>query len=218
MRPITVLLAEDHHLVREALRALLEENKGIEVVGQAEDGFVALELAASLRPDIVVMDISMPNLNGLEATARMRGLPRPPGVIILSQHSGTEYVVQALVSGAKGYLLKDSVVDDLTEAITVVFQGETYLSGQLPQATIEDLVRRRETLPSPLERLTPREREVLQLVAEGNTNRQIASKLSISVKTVEKHRFNLMEKLGIRDVTGLVRFAVAHGIVTPREG
>ncbi len=214
MRLIKVLLAEDHHLVREGLRALLHEQGGFEVVAQAQDGLQAVLLAEKLRPDVVVMDISMPNLNGLEATSRLRDLATPPYVIILSQHSRTDYVVQALLAGASGYLLKDSVADELPLAIRTVLDGETYLSERLPRDEIEEHLHRRSAIPSPLERLTQREREVLQLVAEGNTNRQIATKLGISVKTVEKHRFNLMEKLNIRDVTGLVRFALANGIIT----
>ncbi len=213
MRPMRVLLAEDHNLIREALRALLEEMGSIEVVGQAKDGAEALQLAESLHPDLVVMDVGMPNLNGMEATRRMRQLDRPPDVIILSQYGRNEYVVQALLAGARAYLLKDSISDELLEAIEAVSQGETYLSEQFDRDEIMEYVRRGEEIPSPLDRLTPRERQVLQLVAEGHTNRQVAVKLSISVKTVEKHRFNLMDKLDIRDVTGLVRFAVAQGIV-----
>jgi len=212
MRPIRVLLAEDHHLVREGLRLLLEGQGEFEVVGQAADGLQALSLAESQRPDVVVMDISMPNLNGLEATARLADLPLAPRIVILSQHRRHQYVVQALRAGASGYLLKDSVTDELTRAIRMVYDGDRFLSEQLPIDLIEDYLRLPED-ESPLDALTPREREVLQLVAEGNTNRQIALRLSISVKTVEKHRFNLMEKLNIHDVTGLVRFAVLHGII-----
>lgn len=214
MRTITVLLAEDHHLVREALRALLTEQDGVEVVGQAQDGNEALELARSLQPDIAVMDISMPHLNGLEATERMRSLPHAPRVIILSQHSRRDYVVKALLAGARGYLLKDSIADELIEAIHAVFRGDTFLSDQLPQAEIEEYMRRGQQVPSALDQLTPREREVLQLVAEGNTNRQIAVMLTISVKTVEKHRYNLMDKLNIRDVAGLVRFAIENNVIS----
>lgn len=214
MRTITVLLAEDHNLVREALRALLNEQDGLEVVGQAHNGNQAIELARSLKPDIVVMDISMPHLNGLEATERLAELRDAPRVIILSQHNQRDYVVKALLAGARGYLLKDSIADELIEAIFRVFQGETFLSDQLPRAEIEEYVRRGEAAPTALAQLTPREREVLQLVAEGNTNRQIALMLTISVKTVEKHRYNLMDKLNIRDVAGLVRFAIENNVIS----
>jgi DNA-binding NarL/FixJ family response regulator len=217
IRPTTIMLAEDHHLVREALRVLLEERTEVEVIGQAEDGAEAVELAQVLKPEIVVMDISMPNLNGLEATRRLMELGDPPQIIILSQHKRQEYVVQALQAGASGYLLKDSITDELIEAIQTVKEGLTYLSEQLPREEILGLIRRGETLPNPVERLTPREREVIQLVAEGYTNRQIAVKLSISVKTVEKHRYNLMDKLNMSDVTALVRFAVANGIVSAQR-
>lgn len=215
MMTITVMLAEDHHLVREALRALIDENDGIEVVGQAKDGMQALELAEQLHPDVIVMDISMPHLNGIEATRRLMALDNPPQVIMLSQHGRREYVIRALLAGARGYLLKESIADELGQAIETVYGGVTYLSEELPRDEILDYVRRGQELPSPIEQLTPREREVLQLVAEGNTNRQIASRLTISVKTVEKHRYNLMEKLDIRDVTALVRFAIDNDIISP---
>jgi DNA-binding NarL/FixJ family response regulator len=217
IRPTTIMLAEDHHLVREALRVLLEDRTEVDVIGQAEDGAEAIDLAQELKPDIVVMDISMPNLNGLEATRRLVEFDAPPKIIILSQHKRQEYVVQALQAGASGYLLKDSITDELIEAIQTVKEGLTYLSEQLPREEILGLIRRGETLPNPVERLTPREREVIQLVAEGYTNRQIAVKLSISVKTVEKHRYNLMDKLNMSDVTALVRFAVANGIVSAQR-
>lgn len=213
MTMLNVLLAEDHAIVREGLRALLEEQGKYSVVGLAEDGMEAVSLAQKLHPDIVVMDISMPNLNGLEATRRIREIARTPEVIILSQHSRREYVVQAVISGAKGYLLKDSMMDELAFAIESVSRGEIYLSKLFNHEDIMDSVRRREPIISPMERLTPREKEVLQLVAEGNTNRQIASILTISTKTVEKHRFNLMEKLEIRDLAGLVRFAISEGMI-----
>jgi RNA polymerase sigma factor (sigma-70 family) len=208
-----VLVVEDHNLVREALRALIEENPSLEVIGQAQDGNEALSLAEQVRPDLVIMDIMMPNLNGFEATKRMSSLARPPKIVILSQHNKEEYVLQALVSGASGYLLKDAAADELLQAIKAVSAGETYFSTQLDRESIEERLRQRSSFSSPMETLTPREREVLQLVAEGNTNRQVAIHLGISIKTVEKHRFSLMEKLNIRDVTGLVRFAVAHGII-----
>ncbi len=214
MRTIKLLLVEDHHLVREALRALLEEHPDFKVIGQAEDGKLAIQKTEALQPDIVIMDVTMPNLNGIEATARLQELAHTPYVIILSQYRREEYVVQALMAGASGYLLKDSAADELPAAIRAVWLGETYLSKQLPVEDIQDFLRRREKMILPLDRLTDREREVLQLVAEGNTNRQIALYLNISIKTVEKHRASLMDKLKIRDVAGLVRFAIAQGIIT----
>ena len=213
MAHTTVLVVEDHNLVREALRALIEENPSLEVVGQAHDGSEALSLAEQTRPDLVIMDIMMPNLNGFEATRGMTQLPRPPKVVILSQYNRVDYVLQALISGASGYLLKDAAADELLLAIRAVSDGELYLSSQLDRETIEERMHQRGEIGSPIERLTPRERQVLQLVAEGNTNRQVAVNLGISIKTVEKHRFSLMEKLNIRDVTGLVRFAVSEGII-----
>jgi len=213
MAHTTVLVVEDHNLVREALRALIEENPSLEVVGQAHDGNEALSLVEQIHPDLVIMDIMMPNLNGFEATKALTALMRPPKVVILSQYSREEYVLQALNNGASGYLLKDAAADELLLAIRTVSDGELYFSSQLDRESIEERLRRRGAVGSPLERLTPRERQVLQLVAEGNTNRQVAVNLKISIKTVEKHRFSLMDKLNIRDVTGLVRFAVSEGII-----
>ncbi len=213
MSPISIVLVEDHHLVRAALVSLIERDPRFAVVGQAEDGNQALELAERLSPEIVVMDIMMPNLNGFEATARLRGLLCPPQVVILSQYNSPEYVVQAVQAGAKAYLLKDAAPQEFALAVEAVMAGETYFSAGLPRAEIEERMHQPSGIRSDMERLTSREREVLQLVVEGNTNRQIAHHLGISIKTVEKHRFSLMEKLHIRDVTGLVRFAVTHGII-----
>lgn len=213
MTHTTVLLVEDHHLVREALRALIENSSQIVVLGQAQDGNQALRLAQEQHPDVVIMDIMMPNLNGLEATRRMCLLSPPPRVLILSQYANEEYVLQALADGASGYLLKDDAVEELLSAISTVAGGGTYLSSRLNRDAIEEKLRQKPTIRSAVETLSRREREVLQLVVEGNTNRQIARMLGISVKTVEKHRFSLMEKLNIRDVTALVRFAVAHGVI-----
>lgn len=214
---LRTLLVEDHQLIREGLRLLLENHGRVTVVGQADDGSQVMALATELHPDLVIMDISMPNLNGIEAAARLAEIPYPPLIIMLSQHKRPEYVVQAIRAGAMAYLLKDAVIDELDAAIDAVLQGRRYLSVSLPEDVIDTLLHEAETAPSLIETLTPREREVLQLVAEGNTNRQVASHLSISVKTVEKHRFNLMEKLNIRDVTGLVRFAMQNGIINEVE-
>ncbi len=214
---LRTLLVEDHQLMREGLRLLLENHGRTTVVGQADDGSQVMELVAELRPDLVIMDISMPNLNGIEAAARLREMAYPPLVIMLSQHKRPEYVVQAIRAGAMAYLLKDAVIDELDAAIDAVLDGRRYLSASLPEEMIDILLYDAEAVPSLIETLTPREREVLQLVAEGNTNRQVAAHLSISVKTVEKHRFNMMEKLNIRDVTGLVRFAMQNGIIDQVE-
>ncbi|NDJ54729.1 MAG: response regulator transcription factor [Chloroflexi bacterium] len=213
MGPICVLLVEDHHLVREGLRALIDEDSSLEVVGQATDGHEALSLAASLEPDLVIMDLRMPNLNGLEAATRMMESDAPPQIIMLSQYRRTEYVVEALRAGVKGYLLKDALVDELHNAIQEVTAGRVYLSPELDHAAVDYHLQHHDQTATPLDRLTTREREVLQLVAEGHTNRQIANQLAISIKTVEKHRFNLMDKLNIRDVAGLVRFAIENGLI-----
>lgn len=217
MRPIRILLVEDHHLVREALRALLEEQGDFEVVGQAQDGSQALEMAEELAPDVVIMDITMPKLNGIEATIRLKEFDRPMRVIILSQYRREEYIAQALISGADGYMLKDSAANELPSAIKMVFEGNRYISEELSPHKVDELLEHHLANRTPLERLTSREREVLQLVAEGNTNRQIAVHLGISIKTVEKHRSSLMEKMDIRDVAGLVRFAIQQGILSSDE-
>lgn len=213
-----VLLVEDHTLVREGLRLLLEEMGNIAVVGQATDGLQALSLAEQLQPDLVILDVSLPNLNGLEAASRLRSMARPPEIIMLSQHNRIEYVVQALRAGARAYVLKDAVVDELARAFAAIRAGERYLSHQLPIDLIEERLQQPSEIGSPIELLTSREREVLQLVVEGNTNRAIAHELSISIKTVEKHRFNVMEKLGVRDVTGLVRMAIQEGLLPDQSG
>lgn len=216
-RPVTILLAEDHHLVREGLRALLEEMGRFEIVGQADDGVTAMALAYELRPDIIVMDVAMPHLNGLEATSQLRKTMPELRTIILSQYRHVEYVVQALLAGAHAYLVKDAIVEELSAAIESVLDGTIYLASSLPREEIEMLLHDSSSHLSPVERLTQREREVLRLVAIGHTNRQIAHHLTISIKTAEKHRFNLMDKLGIRDVTGLVRFAIQNHLITPDE-
>jgi DNA-binding NarL/FixJ family response regulator len=215
LKRISIVLVEDHRLFREALCTLIERAKRFEVVAQAADGHEALALARELTPQIVVMDIMMPTLNGFEATIRLRALPVPPQVVILSQYDAPEYVVQAMQSGARGYLLKDSSSDELLAALDAVVGGGHYYSMRLPVDEIEDRLAGEKNQRSELGRLTVREREVLQLVAEGNTNRKIAYMLGISIKTVEKHRFSLMEKLGRRDIASLVRFAVANRVIAP---
>jgi DNA-binding NarL/FixJ family response regulator len=214
MKPICVLLAEDHALVRAGFRALLENLPGIQVVAEAGDGREALRLIETHRPDVVLMDITMPGLNGLEAAARVASEFPYVHVIILSMHANEEYVLQALRAGAAGYLLKDADPAELEMAVTAVARGETYLSPPVSKRVIADYVRRVGDESSSLVRLTPRQREVLQLITEGHTTREIARILDVSVKTVETHRTQLMERLDIHDIAGLVRYAIGVGLVS----
>ena len=213
---VRVIVADDHHLVRQGIRMLLEKADDIEVVGEAEDGLAAVELAEQLTPDIVVMDVSMPRLNGAQATELIRA--RLPGtqVVVLSMHADETIVRQALRRGARAYVLKRAVGEELLIAIRAASRGETYLSPPIASSILDEFLARSDESEelSAFERLTPREREVLQLLAEGSTNSVIASHLVVSVKTVEKHRASLMSKLGIHDLAGLVRFAVKHRLVS----
>jgi DNA-binding NarL/FixJ family response regulator len=215
VKTVRVLLADDHTLVRAGIRALLDKLPEVQVVAEATDGRAALNLVKTHQPHVVLMDIAMPGLNGLEATRRM--VKEFPGtnVLILSMHASEEYVWQALRGGAAGYLLKGAELAELALAIKAVTSGETYLSPPISKQIIRDYVRRvggEETL---LERLTPRQREILQLIAEGTTTKNIGMALKISVKTVETHRAQLMERLDIHDVAGLVRYAIKIGLVQP---
>jgi DNA-binding NarL/FixJ family response regulator len=221
---IRVLLVEDHTLVRAGLRSLLQSFGGIQVVAEAGDGRDALRLVETHKPDLVLMDVAMPGLNGLEATTRLR--KEFPGirVLILSMYSNEEYVIQSLRAGAAGYLLKDAATTELDLAIKAIARGETYLSPAVSKVVVSDYVRRvggegSEVVadPSPYERLTPRQREILQLIAEGNTTKEIAHLLNISAKTVETHRMQLMGQLDIHDVAGLVRYAIRKGLVSSDE-
>ncbi len=216
MKRISVLLAEDHTIVREGLRTLLEAEGDIEVVGEAATGRQAVELCQKLRPAVVVMDIAMPLLNGLEATRQI--LKSVPGarVLILSAHSDDVYVEQVTALGAMGYLLKQTSVHFLAEAIREVQKGNTFFSPPIAQQYREHYRKasgRVELVKKKGDRLTSREAEVLQLIAEGQGNKEIASGLGISVKTVEKHRQRVMEKLGIHTTAGLTRYAIAAGII-----
>ena len=222
MSPIRVMLADDHKLVRGGLSALLKGIGGVEVVAEANDGREAIQLCESHQPDIILMDIAMTGMNGLEATSRISKEFPQVRVIILSMHTSEEYVLKALRAGAAGYLLKDAGISELELAITAVAQGETYLSPPVSKHVITDYVRRvgleqdsDEMVDRPaIQRLTFRQREILQLIAEGNSTQEIANLLSISVKTVETHRMQLMERLDIHDVAGLVRFAIRVGLVS----
>ena len=215
MTPTRVLLADDHALVRAGIRSLLSTVPGVEVVAEAGTGQEAVALAEKLRPHVVLMDIAMHNLNGLDATARIVKRHPETRVIIVSMHASEEYALEALRAGASGYVLKDADLMELEHAIGAVTRGDTYLSPAISRHVIADYRRRVTEQPEPLDRLTPRQREVLQRIAEGLSTKEIAFKLSLSVKTVETHRAQLMERLNIHDVAGLVRFAVRVGLVDP---
>lgn len=213
---ITVLLAEDHMIVREGLRKLLQAESDIEVVGEAENGREAVELTLKLSPAVVVMDIAMPGLNGLEATRQILKSTPHTKVLILSAHSDEAYVEQVAALGAKGYLLKHTSAHFLSEAIREVQQGDTFFSPGLTRRLHQVKGQppdRSELGKSKRSRLSSREVEVLQLIAEGHANKQVAAELGISVKTVEKHRQRLMEKLKIHDTAGLTRYAISAGII-----
>jgi len=219
MTPIRVVLVDDHALVRAGIRALLENIEGVAVVAEAGDGRAALWAVAEHQPHVVLMDIAMAGLNGLEATARIVREHPAVRVVILSMHANEEYVLRALQAGAIGYLLKDADTAELELAVRAAARGEAYLSPGVSRHLIADYVRRVgrdpqlvESLSHGLSLLTPRQREVLQLIAEGRTTREIARLLNISVKTVETHRAQLMERLDIHDVAGLVRYAIRAGL------
>lgn len=213
MKSLRVVLADDHKLVRAGLRSLLQQMPGITVLGEAQDGREALELVVKHRPDVVLMDISMAGLNGLEATLQIKKDYPGIHVIMLSMHATEEYVLQALRAGASAYLLKDAAPMELEMALAAVGRGETYLSPPISMQVVESYARRVGGQSQPLDMLTRRQREILQLIAEGNSTRDIASHLGLSIKTVETHRAQLMERLAIHDVPGLVRYAIRHGLV-----
>ena len=214
MNPIRILLADDHHLVRAGIRALLNGLPGIEVVAETGDGREAIELVRTHQPNLVLMDITMDGMNGLDATALLLKEFPQLRVIILSMHANEEYVRQALQAGAAAYLLKDAATAELELAVRAVAQGQTYLSPAISRLVVDEyLSGQNEAASGPLTQLTPRQREVLQLIAEGKTTKQTAALLEVSVKTVETHRAQLMERLDIHDVPGLVRYAVRHGMV-----
>ncbi|MDB6023727.1 MAG: Two component transcriptional regulator, LuxR family [Pedosphaera sp.] len=215
MNTVRILLADDHTLLRAGIRSLLEKMPGVEVIGEAADGREALNLVKAHLPNIVLMDIAMAGLNGLEATARIVRDFSAVRVIILSMHANEEYVLQTLRAGASGYLLKDAATAELELAIQAVARGDTYLSPAISRRVIEDYLGRTSGEKGPMEQLTPRQREILQLIAEGKSTKEIAFILNVSVKTVETHRSQLMERLGIHDVPGLVRHAMRMGLVPP---
>lgn len=216
MKPITVLLVEDHVIVRDGLRCLLKHERDIEVVGEAEDGRQAVEMTKTLRPAVVVMDIAMPLLNGLEATRRIRKAAPDTKVLILSAHSDDAYVDQMTALGAAGFLLKQSAAHVLVQAIREVHRGKSFFSPAVArrlQRRDHASLDRNGNLKKKSNHLSSREMEVLQLIAEGGSNKQVAAELGISFKTVEKHRLHLMSKLDIHDISGLTRYAISAGII-----
>jgi DNA-binding NarL/FixJ family response regulator len=212
---ITVILADDHPVVRDGLCFLLDSQEDIKVIGTAVNGLEAVELATKTHPDVVVMDIAMPLLNGIEATQQIRLACPQTKVAILSIHFTSIHIQRALQAGAMGYLLKESAGEEVVEAIRAVHSGERYLSKKIAESVVEDYVRR--SGDDVLEGLSPRERQVLQLIAEGKTSADAAKLLYLSVKTVETYRSRLMQKLGLKDMTSLVKFAIQHGIISLEE-
>ncbi|WP_164011599.1 response regulator [Pyxidicoccus trucidator] len=214
-----VLLTDDHQLVRAGLRALLESFGDVEVLAECGDGQEALVLADRLQPQVMLLDISLPGLNGIEVARRVRKVSPSTRVLILSMHTGAEYVTQALRAGVAGYLIKDAAVEELKVALESVRQGRTYLSPAISQTVVDGFLRITEETPEPraLDLITSRQKEILQLITEGNTTRTIAERLKVSVKTVEAHRSQLMERLDIHDVASLVRFALRHGLVAAEQ-
>lgn len=214
MSRIRVLLADDHTLVRAGIRALAEGIEGIEVVGEADNGRDAVAFAKANEPDLVIMDISMKELNGIDAAAQIVADNPRVRVLILSMHTTDDFVRRALRSGARGYLVKDSAPLELRMAVEAVMRNEVYLSSRVSKAVVSGMVDGRGAGASEVDALTPRQREILQLIAEGKSTKEIAFVLGVSVKTVETHRAGLMERLGIRDVAGLVVFAVRNNLIS----
>lgn len=216
-----LILAEDHALVRAALRSLLQRLPNVEVIGEAANGYQAVALVQELRPRLVLMDIAMPQLNGLEALVRIRRVSPETKVLLLSMFTDEEHVLQALRLGASGYLSKDASPAELEIAVRAVARGDTYLDPRISQVVLNAVVSTSPDEPpviremSPFQRLTPRQREILQLAAEGKPTKEIATILKMKVKTVEIHRAELMKRLGIHNIAGLVRYAIGHGIITP---
>jgi DNA-binding NarL/FixJ family response regulator len=214
---LRLVLADDHRIVREGVRALLEKIPLGEVVGEAADGREALDLVAKHQPDILLLDIAMPKLNGLDAIARIRKESPETKVIILSMHANEEYVVRALRSKVSGYLIKDCAVEELERAIHTVATGGTYVSKRISKQAVQAVLENTKSPQAPIERLTARQREVLQLIGEGNNTKEMADLLAVSIKTIEAHRLQLMQRLSIHDVAGLVRFAIRNGLVSAEK-
>ncbi len=216
MKKIRVLLADDHTLMRRGLRLIVEQQPDLVVVGEAEDGRQAVALSASVKPDVAVLDIGMPNLNGIEAAKQIADGESGATVVILSMHADETYILRALKAGARGYLLKDSAESDLVCAIRSVAEGKSFFSPAVSKVMLEDYVKKLQRTGSEdsYDLLTPREREILQLVAEGKSNKEVANLLHLSVYTVETHRANIMEKLKLKSVPELILYAVRKGIIS----
>jgi DNA-binding NarL/FixJ family response regulator len=212
MSKIRVLIVDDHAILREGIHALLALQDDIEIVGEAADGREAVDKARQLEPDVILMDVAMPLMDGLEATRRIRKENPKAKILILTQYDNKEYVLSSIKSGASGCVPKRAVASELVSAIRAVHQGDSFLYPSVTKFLVEDYLQRVEE--DPYDRLTAREREVLKLVAEGRTNREIAGLLSVSVKTVLGHRTNLMEKLGIHNRTELIKYAIRKGLIT----
>ena len=212
-----ILLVDDHALVRAGIRALLESLPGLEVVGETGDGLEALQLVQELAPDAIVLDITLPGLNGLEVSARVARSGAAARVLVLSMHASPEYAARAFAAGAAGYLNKDAAFEELATALAEIGAGRRYLSRAIDAEQVAEFERRAASGASGLDALTPRQRQILQLVAEGLGTRQIAERLFLSVKTVETHRAQIMQRLDIHDVPGLVRFAIRHGLLPPES-
>lgn len=215
MEPIRILLADDHTVMRDGLRALLERQPDMEVVAEAADGRDCVRLAEEQAADVIIMDIAMPNMNGIEATRRILAENPRRAIVILSMHQDESYVLRALKAGAKGYLLKDSLRADVIEAIRAVAEGRSFLTRKIGRMLQEDYVREleRRGLDDSYDLLTDREREVLQLIAEGRTNKEVAQLLNISITTVETHRTHILQKLGLHSIPELILYAVRKGII-----
>ncbi len=211
MSKIKVLIVDDHALLREGIRSLLASHDDIEVVGEAANGSEAIEKVREVDPDVILMDIAMPIMDGLEATRRIRKQNPKIKIIILTQYDRKDYVLSSIKSGAAGFIPKNVIISELVSAIRTAYSGDAFLHPSVAKMVIEDYLRQVE--PSPYDRLTDREREVLKLVAEGLTNQEIADLLSVSVKTVLGHRTSLMEKLGIHNRTELIKYAIRKGLI-----
>ena len=213
---VRILIADDHGIVRKGLRLQLEQNKQFQVVGEANDGREAVRMAEELAPDIVIMDIAMPNLNGIQATTQMVKKNPQIGVIILSMYSDETYLTRTLAAGAKGYLLKDNADEDLQKAVESVAQGKPFFSPAIANTLLEDYMRQLQQrgLQDSYDLLTEREKEILQLLAEGRSNKDVASLLNLSINTVETHRTRVMQKLGLHSTADIVLYAVRKRIIS----